>query len=69
MNFSEIKMKNALGKFRIENPNKIWIVDFLTAELYSFKCGRDNKCKLKNIAKAQSKHINFEEFFTMFRSK
>ena len=31
--------------------------------MYSFKCGDDNKTKLKGISKAQSKKINFEEYY------
>ena len=29
---------------------------------YSFKCGDDNKSKLKGIFKPQSKHIKFESY-------
>ena len=29
---------------------------------YSFKCGDNNKNKLKGVSKSQSKHIKFEEY-------
>ena len=30
--------------------------------MYAFKCGDDNKRKLKGITKSQAKHNKFEEF-------
>ena len=34
----------------------------LRSKGYSFKCGDDNKNKLKGVSKSQTKHNNFEEF-------
>ena len=34
----------------------------LRNKMYAFKCGDDNKNKLKGISKSQSKHIKFEEY-------
>ena len=63
------KNKKVIGKFKIEVPKNIWIDEFicLRSKMYAFKCGDDNKKKLKGISKSQSKHIKFEEFKKMFR--
>ena len=59
------KNKKLIGKFKIETPKNIWIDEFicLRSKLYSFKCGDNNKNKLKGISKSQSKHIKFEEYY------
>ena len=55
-----------VGKFKKENPKKIWIDEFicLRSETYSFKCKNNdkNKNKTKGISKIQSKNIKFEEY-------
>ena len=57
------KNKKVIGKFKIETPKNIWIDEFvcLRSKMYAFKCGSDNKNKLKGISKSQSKNIKFEE--------
>ena len=34
----------------------------LRSKMYSFKCGKDSKNKLKGVSKSQSKHIKLEEY-------
>ena len=55
-----------IGKYKIENSKSIWIDEFvcLRSKMYSFKCGNDNKNKLKKIYKSQPKHIKFEEYYS-----
>ena len=50
-----------MGKFTIETPKTIWIDDLvcLRSILFSFKCGDDNKIKLKGVSKCQSNHFKF----------
>ena len=61
------KNKKVIGKFKIETPKNIWIDEFvcLRSKVYSFKCKNndENKNKIKGIAKSQSKHIKFEEYY------
>ena len=49
---------------KIETPKNFWIDEFicLRSKMYAFKCGDDNKNKLKGISKSQPKNINFEEY-------
>ena len=56
--------KKVLGKFKIETPKNLWIDEFicLRSKAYSYKCGDDNKSKLKGICKSQVKNIKFEEY-------
>ena len=58
------KNKKLIGKFKNETPEKSWIDELiaLRSKMYSFKCRRDSKNKLKDISKSQSKHIKFEEY-------
>ena len=53
-----------IGKFKIETPKNIWIDEFvcLRSKMHAFKCGDDNKNKLKGISKSQSKNFKFEEY-------
>ena len=62
--FSNVN-KKVLGKFKIETPKNIWIDEFiaLRSKAYSFKCGDDNKSKLKGICKSQVKNIKFNEYY------
>ena len=55
--------KKVISKFKIETPKNIWIDKFvcLRSKMYAFKCGDDNKNKLKGISKSQWKNIKFEE--------
>ena len=64
MNYSVIKKKKVICKFKIETPKKIWIDEFvcLRSKMYAFKCGADSKNKLKSISKSQSKNIKFEDY-------
>ena len=64
MNYSVTKTKKN-GKFKIETPRNIWIDEFvcLRSKMYSFRCGDDNRNKLKGISKSQPKHIKFEEYY------
>ena len=57
------KNKKAVGKFKIETPENIWIDEFvaLRRKCYAYKCGNDNRNKLKGISKSQSKNIKFEK--------
>ena len=59
------KNEKVIGKFKIETPRNIWIDEFvcLRSKMFSFKCGDDNKNKLKGISKSQSKHIKLEEYY------
>ena len=43
------KNKIILGKFKIETPEIIWIDEYvcLRSKMYAFKCGNDNKKKIK----------------------
>ena len=65
MNYSVIKTKIVIGKFKIETPKNIWIGKFicLRTKMYAFKCGDDGKNKLKDISKSQSRSIKFEEYY------
>ena len=58
------KNKKLIGFIKIETPKNIWIDEFvcLRNKMYAFKCGDDNKFKLKGISKSQSKNIQFEKF-------
>ena len=58
------KNKKVIGKFKIETPKNIWIDEFvcLRSKMFVFKCGDDNKNKLKGISKSQLKNIIFEEY-------
>ena len=62
--FSNIN-KKVLGKFKIETPNNLWIYESicLRSKAYSYKCGDDNKSKLKGICKSQVKDIKFEDYY------
>ena len=57
------KNKKRVGFFKLENPENIWIDEFvcLRGKMYAFKCGGDSKNELKGISKSQSKNIKFEE--------
>ena len=59
------KNKKVVGKFKIETPKNIWIVEFvaLRSKCYAFECGDDSKNKLKGISRSQSKNIKFEEYY------
>ena len=48
----------------METPKNIWIDEFvcLRSKMSAFRCGDDNKNKLKGISKSQSKHIRFKEY-------
>ena len=61
--FSE-KNKKVVGKFKIENPENIWIDEFvaLRSKCYAFKCGDNSKNKLKGISKSYSRDIKFDEY-------
>ena len=60
------KNEKILGKFKVETPKNIFIVEFiaLRSKMYAFKCkGKiEDKNKLKGISKSQSKNIKFEEY-------
>ena len=58
------KNKKLIGFFKFETPKSIWIDEFvcLRSKMYAFKCGSDNKNRLKGISKAQSKNNKFEEY-------
>ena len=58
------KNEKVIGFFKIETPKNIWIDEFvcLRSKMYAFKCGDDNKNKLKGVSKSQSKNIKFEEY-------
>ena len=60
------KNKKRVGFFKLETPKNIWIDEFvcLRSKMYSFKCGDDNKNKLKGISISQSKHIKFEGYYS-----
>ena len=64
MKYLVIKTKKVIGKFKIETPKNFWIDEFicLKSKVYSFKCGKDNKIKLKGVSKSQPKHIKFEVY-------
>ena len=60
MNF--LVIKKVFVKFKIENPENIWIDEFvcLGSKVYSFRCAVDIKNILKGVSNSQSKHIKFE---------
>ena len=62
--------KKVLGKFKIETPKNNFIDEFiaLRSKTYSFQCNNNNedKTKLKGICKAQTKNIEFEEYYNLF---
>ena len=64
MNYAVKNIKKLLVFFIIETPKNIWIDKFvcLRSKMYSFKCGDDNKNRLKGVSKSQSKHIKFEKY-------
>ena len=62
------KNKKVIGKFKIETPKNVFIDEFVCvrSKTFSFKC-KDNiesKNKHKGISKSQSKHTQFEEYYT-----
>ena len=59
------KNEEVIGIFESEIPKNIWVDEIvgLRSKMYSFKCGDDNKKKIKGISKSQSKHIKFEEYW------
>ena len=61
------KNKKVIVKFKIETPQNVFIDEFvcLRSKAYSFKCkdNTESKTKIKRIAKSQSKHIKFEEYY------
>ena len=66
------KNKKVVGKFKIETPENIWIVEFvaLRSKCYAFKRGNDSKNKLKGISESYSKNINIEEnYICLFGGK
>ena len=58
------KNEKVFGFFKIKTPKNTWIDEFvcLRSKMYAFKCGDDNKKKLKGVSKSQSKNIKFEEY-------
>ena len=62
------KIKRVIGIFNIETPKFFWIDEYncLRSKMHEFKCGYDNKSKLKGIPKSQAKHNKFEEFKKCF---
>ena len=56
------KKKNVIGQLKTDNPENIWIDDFVCVRngMYAFKCENDIKNKLKGIPESQSKHIKSE---------
>ena len=58
MNYLAIKTKKN-GKYKIENPRNIWIVEFvcLRSKMYAFECGNDSKNQLNGVFKSQSNNI------------
>ena len=54
-----------VGNFKIEIGKNVFIGLFscLRSKACSFKCGVDNKNKLKGIYKSQSKNNKFDEFY------
>ena len=55
----DTKNKKVIGKFKIETPSSIWLDEFCTlrSKVYAFKCGNDNKVKLKGITKQAVKNM------------
>ena len=68
MNYSVIKTKNVMGKFKIESLKSIWNDEFvcLRSKADSFKCKDDFEIiiRLKELSKSQSKHNKFEDYKT-----
>ena len=60
MNYSVIKTKNVIGKFKKETPKDIWIGKFfcLRSKMYAFNCGDDSKNKLKVFLKVNREVLN-----------
>ena len=58
------KIEKMVGKYKLETPTKIWIVEFfcLRSKKFLFNCGDISKNKLKSISKSQSKHIKLEGY-------
>ena len=54
--------KKVIGKFKRKTPKNIWVDEFvcLRSKMYAFKCGNDNKNKLKGVSKSQWKNINLK---------
>ena len=65
------KNKKVLGRFKVETPKNIWIIEFvcLRSKMYAFKCGDDSRNKLKGVSKSQSKKINFDEYKNCLNGK
>ena len=65
--------KKIIGKFKIETPKNIWIDKFVCfrSKAYSFKCkdNKEDKNKIKELSKSQSKHIKFEEYYNCLFGK
>ena len=68
MNYSVIKTKKVISKYKIETPKNIWIDEFdcLRSKLYAFKCGDDSEIKCKVFLKVNQKILNLK-FKKMFR--
>ena len=62
--FFSNKNKKVVGKYKIGTPENIWIDEFvaLRSKCFAFKCGDDNKNKLKGISKSYSRHIKFNVY-------
>ena len=64
INYSVIKTKKMVF-LKLETPKNIWIDEFnaLRSKMYVYRCGDDNKNKVKGVSKSQSKNIKFEEYY------
>ena len=64
MNYSPLKNKKVIGKFKIGTPKNIWIDEFicLRSKMYAYRCENDCKNKLKGISKTHSKNNKFHEY-------
>ena len=53
-----------MGKFKVEAPKNIWVDEIvcLRSKKCSFKCGEDNKNKIKGVSNSYSKNFKFEEY-------
>ena len=62
-NYSVIKIKKVVSKFKTETPKNIWVDKFIAfrSKACSFKCNNEITKKMKSFLNLFSKHKKMEE--------
>ena len=60
IDFFSNKNKKAIGKLKLEPPEKIWVHEFvcLKGTMCAIKCVDDGKYRMKGVCRSQSKILN-----------